>query len=64
VFQVGLEANFLVAEGVPGLEITEIDKIKSVFSKGVIVMTGQKQQVPGTYQNIGWWLALLFLGNH
>ncbi|WP_102348850.1 amidohydrolase family protein [Bacillus sp. Marseille-P3661] len=30
----GLEANFLVTEGVPGLEITEITKIKKVFYKG------------------------------
>lgn len=36
--EVGLEANFLVAEGVPGLEITEIDKIKKVFYKGVKVI--------------------------
>jgi imidazolonepropionase-like amidohydrolase len=36
--EIGLEANFLVAEGVPGLEITEIDKIKNVFYKGVKVI--------------------------
>ena len=36
--EVGLEANFLVAEGVPGLEITEIDKVKNVFYKGVKVI--------------------------
>ncbi|MFJ5760274.1 amidohydrolase family protein [Neobacillus sp. NPDC093182] len=36
--EVGLEANFLVAEGVPGLEITEIDKIRKVYYKGVKVM--------------------------
>lgn len=34
----GLEANFLVAEGIPGLEITEIDKINKVFYKGVKVI--------------------------
>lgn len=34
----GLEANFLVAEGIPGLEITEVDKIKKVFYKGVKVI--------------------------
>lgn len=32
--QKGMEANFLIAEGVPGLEITEIEKIKKVFYKG------------------------------
>ena len=31
----GLEANFLVAEGIPGLEITEIDQIKKVFYRGI-----------------------------
>ena len=36
--EVGLEANFLVAEGVPGLEITEIEKIKKVFYRGVNVI--------------------------
>ncbi|MEC1525341.1 amidohydrolase family protein [Neobacillus niacini] len=36
--EVGLEANFLVAEGVPGLEFTEIDKIKQVFYRGVKVI--------------------------
>lgn len=36
--EVGLEANFLVAEGVPGLEITEIDKIKQVFYRGIKVI--------------------------
>lgn len=30
----GMDANFLAAEGIPGLEMTEIDKIKSVFYKG------------------------------
>lgn len=30
----GLDANFLVAEGIPGLEITEIEKIKQVFFRG------------------------------
>lgn len=34
----GLEANFLVADGVPGLEITEVDKIKKVFYQGVKVI--------------------------
>jgi imidazolonepropionase-like amidohydrolase len=32
--EVGMEANFLVAEGIPGLEITDIEKIKKVFYKG------------------------------
>lgn len=36
--EVGLEANFLVSEGVPGLEITEIYKIKQVFYRGVKVI--------------------------
>lgn len=36
--EVGLEANFLVSEGVPGLEITEINKIKNIFYKGVKVI--------------------------
>lgn len=35
---IGLDANFLVAEGVPGLDITEIDKIKKVFYRGVNVI--------------------------
>lgn len=30
----GLEANFLVAEGIPGLEITEMEQIKKVFYRG------------------------------
>lgn len=30
----GLEANFLVADGIPGLEITEISKIRKVFYRG------------------------------
>ncbi|TQR20298.1 amidohydrolase family protein [Psychrobacillus vulpis] len=30
----GLDANFLVAEGIPGLEITEVEKIKKVFYLG------------------------------
>lgn len=34
----GLDANFLVAEGIPGLEITEIEKIKKVFFRGEKVM--------------------------
>jgi imidazolonepropionase-like amidohydrolase len=36
--EVGLEANFLVSEGIPGLEITAIDQIKHVFYKGVNVI--------------------------
>ena len=36
--EVGLDANFLVADGVPGLDITEIDRIKNVFFKGVKVI--------------------------
>ncbi|KKK39899.1 hypothetical protein WQ57_01070 [Mesobacillus campisalis] len=34
----GMEANFLVAEGVPGLEITEADQIKEVYFRGVKVI--------------------------
>ncbi len=30
----GLDANFLVSEGIPGLEITEIDRIRKVFYRG------------------------------
>lgn len=30
----GLDANFLVAEGIPGLEITDVEKIKKVFYLG------------------------------
>jgi imidazolonepropionase-like amidohydrolase len=36
--EAGLEANFLVSEGIPGLEMTEIDQIKNVFYKGVKVI--------------------------
>jgi imidazolonepropionase-like amidohydrolase len=36
--EAGLEANFLVSEGIPGLEVTEIDQIKNVFYKGVKVI--------------------------
>jgi imidazolonepropionase-like amidohydrolase len=32
--QSGMDANFLVSEGIPGLEITKIDQIKRVFYKG------------------------------
>jgi len=32
--ELGLEANFLVSDGIPGLEITEIAKIKKVFYRG------------------------------
>jgi imidazolonepropionase-like amidohydrolase len=34
----GMEANFLVGEGVPGLELTEVDKIKEVYFRGVKVI--------------------------
>lgn len=34
----GLEANFLIAEGIPGLEITEANQIKEVFYQGVRVI--------------------------
>ncbi|WP_318618039.1 amidohydrolase family protein [Sporosarcina sp. YIM B06819] len=30
----GLDANFLVAEGIPGLDIIEIEKIRNVFFRG------------------------------
>ena len=30
----GMDANLLVAEGIPGLEITDVEKIKKVFYKG------------------------------
>jgi imidazolonepropionase-like amidohydrolase len=36
--EVGLDANFLVTKGVPGLEITEIDQIEKVYYKGVKVI--------------------------
>jgi imidazolonepropionase-like amidohydrolase len=36
--EAGLDANFLVTEGVPGLEITEIDQIEKVYYKGVKVI--------------------------
>jgi imidazolonepropionase-like amidohydrolase len=36
--EVGLDANFLVTEGVPGLEIKAIDQIKKVYFKGVKVI--------------------------
>ncbi|MGM0903983.1 MAG: amidohydrolase family protein [Bacillota bacterium] len=34
----GLEANFLVAEGIPGLEVTKVEKIRMVFYQGVKVI--------------------------
>lgn len=34
----GLEANFLVIEGIPGLEVTEVERIKKVFYQGVKVI--------------------------
>ncbi|MFJ7969785.1 amidohydrolase family protein [Psychrobacillus sp. NPDC096389] len=34
----GLDANFLVAEGIPGLEITEPEKIKRVYYQGKMVI--------------------------
>ena len=34
----GLEANFIVAEGIPGLEVTEVERIKKVFYQGVKVI--------------------------
>ena len=37
----GLDANFLVAEGIPGLEITEIEKIKKVYYQGNMVIDRQ-----------------------
>ncbi|MCT8138483.1 amidohydrolase family protein [Anaerobacillus sp. CMMVII] len=38
----GLEANFLVTEGIPGLEITDIEKIKAVYYKGKKVINREK----------------------
>ncbi|WP_066067016.1 amidohydrolase family protein [Neobacillus soli] len=35
----GFDANFLVSEGIPGLEITEIDRIKEVYFRGVKVIS-------------------------
>ncbi|MFY3793277.1 amidohydrolase family protein [Ureibacillus sp. MALMAid1270] len=32
--EIGKDANFLVAEGVPGLEIVDIEKIKAVYFRG------------------------------
>lgn len=37
----GLDANFLVAEGIPGLEITEPEKIKRVYYQGKMVIDRQ-----------------------
>ncbi|MEK5444089.1 MULTISPECIES: amidohydrolase family protein [unclassified Fredinandcohnia] len=34
----GLEANFLVAEGIPGLEITDVEQIKKIYYKGIKVI--------------------------
>jgi len=34
----GLEANFIVAEGIPGLEVTKVERIKKVFYQGVKVI--------------------------
>ncbi|MFD2444068.1 amidohydrolase family protein [Bacillus sp. CGMCC 1.16607] len=34
----GLEANFIVTEGIPGLEITEVERINKVFYRGVKVI--------------------------
>ncbi|MCC3359214.1 amidohydrolase family protein [Bacillus sp. REN16] len=34
----GLEANLLVAEGIPGIEITDVEQIKKVFYKGLKVI--------------------------
>lgn len=36
--QRGMDANFIVAEGVPGLEITEVDAIRKVFYRGKLVV--------------------------
>lgn len=37
----GLEANFLVSTGIPGLDITDIKEIKKVFYRGVKVIERQ-----------------------
>ncbi|QED47778.1 amidohydrolase family protein [Cytobacillus dafuensis] len=34
----GMDANFLVSDGIPGLEITEIEKLKQVYFRGVKVI--------------------------
>ncbi|MBO0603300.1 amidohydrolase family protein [Sporosarcina sp. E16_3] len=38
----GLDANFLVAEGIPGLEITSVEKISKVFFRGQKVIDRKK----------------------
>ncbi|RXI97775.1 hypothetical protein DS745_15520 [Anaerobacillus alkaliphilus] len=35
----GMDANFLVSEGIPGLEITDVNKIKAVYYKGEKVIS-------------------------
>ena len=35
---VGMDANFLVAEGIPGLEVTDVEQLKKVYFKGKIVI--------------------------
>lgn len=34
----GMDANFLVADGVPGLEITNVERIRKVYSRGRMVI--------------------------
>lgn len=38
----GLDANFLVAEGIPGLEITKVEHISKVFFRGKKVIDRKK----------------------
>ncbi|GAA0607754.1 imidazolonepropionase [Virgibacillus siamensis] len=36
--QIGMDANFLVADGIPGLEITDIESIQRVYFRGKFVV--------------------------
>lgn len=31
----GMDANFIVSAGIPGLEITDVEQIKKVFFRGI-----------------------------
>ncbi|PIC57444.1 hypothetical protein CSV80_09195 [Sporosarcina sp. P12(2017)] len=41
----GLDANFLVAEGIPGLEITSVESISKVFFRGEKVIDRKKNEI-------------------